>query len=607
MCGIAGFIDHKPDASEREFLLGSMLQAIAHRGPDARGTWFKNELALGQNRLSIIDLSKDGNQPMFRGDIVIVYNGEVYNYREIRKELEAGGAQFHTQSDTEVILAAYEAWGTSCVDRFTGMWAFAIWDEKQKQLFCSRDRFGIKPFFYIEEGGRFYFGSEYKALFPSPLFRKELNHRQVYRGLQLGWNAYHDETYFSCIKALPAAHNLLIRNNGEVFIERYWDIETGKQETFSPADAAMRFRELFEESISLHMRSDVEVGGCLSGGLDSSAIASVVGRDYAKAGFKTFTVYYEGQNEVDERPWVKEVLKKYDHLEPYYFTPTDDDIRESFAHAIYHADVPLAGSSPISQYFVMKLAASKGIKVLLDGQGSDEMLGGYMHSFYRLIGGAFRKGKLAKMLKESATHAGMQNFSSAKRIDVLLKSMLAGVKTEQQLYELEYRKYLPFLATEQGIPFDLPDKEGTRLNQFLYHLTFTTSLPTLLQFEDRNSMAFSIESRVPFLTHHIAEFAFSLADQHKISGGVTKQILREGMKGIMPDAIIHRKDKKGFVTPGEVKWLRGPLKHLLDQNFSDIGFVDHHKVNKLIDEFKAGNNQHANLIWRIAVLRWWMG
>ena len=607
MCGIAGFIDHKPDASERELLLGSILQAIAHRGPDARGTWFKNELALGQNRLSIIDLSKDGNQPMFRGDIAIVYNGEVYNYREIRKELEAGGAQFHTQSDTEVILAAYEAWGTSCVDRFTGMWAFAIWDEKQKQLFCSRDRFGIKPFFYIEEGGRFYFGSEYKALFPSPLFRKELNHRQVYRGLQLGWNAYHDETYFSCIKALPAAHNLLIRNNGEVFIERYWDIETGKQETFSPADAAIRFRELFEESISLHMRSDVEVGGCLSGGLDSSAIASVVGRDYAKAGFKTFTVYYEGQNEVDERPWVKEVLKKYDHLEPYYFTPTDDDIRESFAHAIYHADVPLAGSSPISQYFVMKLAASKGIKVLLDGQGSDEMLGGYMHSFYRLIGGAFRKGKLAKMLKESATHAGMQNFSAAKRIDVLLKSMLAGVKTEQQLYELEYRKYLPFLATEQGIPFDLPDKEGTRLNQFLYHLTFTTSLPTLLQFEDRNSMAFSIESRVPFLTHHIAEFAFSLADQHKISGGVTKQILREGMKGIMPDAIIHRKDKKGFVTPGEVKWLRGPLKHLLDQNFSDIGFVDHHKVNRLINEFKAGNNQHANLIWRIAVLRWWMG
>ena len=163
------------------------------------------------------------------------------------------------------------------------------------------------------------------------------------------------------------------------------------------------------------------------------------------------------------------------------------------------------------------------------------------------------------------------------------------------------------MATEQGIPFDLPDKEGTRLNQFLYHLTFTTSLPTLLQFEDRNSMAFSIESRVPFLTHHIAKFAFSLADQHKISGGVTKQILREGMKGIMPDAIIHRKDKKGFVTPGEVKWLRGPLKHLLDQNFSDIGFVDHHKVNRLINEFKAGNNQHANLIWRIAVLRWWMG
>ena len=192
-------------------------------------------------------------------------------------------------------------------------------------------------------------------------------------------------------------------------------------------------------------------------------------------------------------------------------------------------------------------------------------------------------------------------------MDVLLKSMLAGMKSEQSLYELEYTKYLPFLATENGIPFQLPDKKGSRLNQFLYHLTFTTSLPTLLQFEDRNSMAFSIESRVPFLNHKIAEFAFSLADRHKIHDGVTKKILRDSMQGIMPDAIIHRKDKKGFVTPGEVKWLRGPLKHLLDQNFSDIDFVDHRKVEQLINEFKAGDNRYANLIWRIVVLRWWMG
>ena len=606
MCGIAGFIDSRLNTDERSNVLNNMLHAIAHRGPDARGTWHQEALSLGQNRLSIIDLSEEGNQPMFRGDLVIVYNGEVYNYREIRSELEKNGAVFKTHSDTEVILAAYEAWGHECVQRFIGMWAFALWDQRKKELFCSRDRFGIKPFFYIEEGGRFYFGSEYKALFPSPLFKNEINHRQVYRGLQLGWNAYHDETYYSCLKALPAAHNLIYKEGTPVQIKRYWDVETAHQRELSPGDAAEQFRILFEESIALHFRSDVEVGGCLSGGLDSSAIASIAGRDYASSGFKTFTVYYEGKNEVDERPWVTEVLKKYDHLEPYYFTPTDDEIRDSFAHAIYHADVPLAGSSPISQYFVMKLAASKGIKVLLDGQGSDEMLGGYMHSFYRLIGGAFKQGKFGQMMSQSKAHASLQDFDFKKQMDVLLKSMLAGIKSEQSLYELEYTKYLPFLATENGIPFQLPDKKGSRLNQFLYHLTFTTSLPTLLQFEDRNSMAFSIESRVPFLNHKIAEFAFSLSDRHKIHDGVTKKLLRDSMQGIMPDAIIHRKDKKGFVTPGEVKWLRGPLKHLLEQNFSDIDFVDHRKVEQLISEFKAGNNRYANLIWRIVVLRYWM-
>lgn len=606
MCGIAGYLDSRLADGDRSSLVESMLEAIAHRGPDARGKWIDGPLALGQNRLSIIDLSADGNQPMFRDDLVIVYNGEVYNYKEIRATLEQKGARFQTQSDTEVILAAYQHYGEKCVEHFIGMWAFVIWNKSTGKLFCSRDRFGIKPFFYIAEGDRFYFGSEYKALFPSPLFKKEINHRQVYRGLQLGWNAYHDETYYSCLKALPAAHNLIIEPGKTTRVERYWDVNTAAQTLTKPEEAVAHFRQLFEESMSLHMRSDVEVGGCLSGGLDSSAIASIIGRDYTGSDFKTFTVYYEGADAVDERPWVGEVLKKYPHLEPYYFTPSDDDIRISFAHAIHHADVPLAGSSPISQYFVMKLAASKGIKVVLDGQGSDEMLGGYMHSFYRLIGGAFKKGQIGKMISESGAHAVMQEFGLKKRMDVLMKSMLAGVKSEQQLYEFEYFRYLPFLATDNGVPFELPDKKGSRLNQFLYHLTFTTSLPTLLQFEDRNSMAFSIESRVPFLNHKIAEFVFSLGDEHKIQRGVTKKILREAMKGIMPDAIVHRKDKKGFVTPGEVKWLRGSLKHLLDQNFDDIDFIRKREATHLISNFKKGDNRYAQLVWRLVVLNWWI-
>lgn len=606
MCGIAGLIDPTLSTERKEVLLGKMLEAIAHRGPDARGTWQSGDMAIGQNRLSIIDLSVEGNQPMFRDHLAIVYNGEVYNYREIRQELEKCGLTFHTRSDTEVILAAYAHWGTSCVDHFIGMWAFAIWDQSTQTLFCSRDRFGIKPFYYLEQGGRFYFGSEYKALFPSPLFNKTINYRQVYRGLQLGWNAYEDETYYTALKALPAAHNLIIAPGKSPRLFRYWDIDSARQQDMGHAEAAAKFRSLFEESMALHMRSDVEVGGCLSGGLDSSAIASVVGREYAGAGFKTFTVYYEGANAVDERPWVAEVLKKYPHLQPYYFTPTDDDIRASFAHAIHHADVPLAGSSPISQYFVMKLAASEGIKVVLDGQGSDELMGGYLHSFYRLLGGAFRSGHPGAMFREAAAHAGMQEFGGRKQLDVVLKSLLSGFRSEQQLYEMEYRRYLPFLATDQRVPFSLPDKAGSRLNQFLYQLTFHTSLPTLLQFEDRNSMAFSIESRVPFLNHKIAEFVFSLADHHKIEQGVTKKILRTAMEGVMPDAIIRRKDKKGFVTPGEVKWLRGPLQHLLEQNFNDLEHLNGAAIRQLISDFKAGDNRYANLVWRVAVLRWWL-
>lgn len=606
MCGIAGFIDTKLSVGEQEALLEKMLESIAHRGPDARGKYFDGPVGLGHNRLSIIDLSADGNQPMQRGQLMIVYNGEVYNYREIRKELEVQGVQFKTQSDTEVILAAYEQYGTSCVQKFMGMWSFAIWDQQKQLLFCSRDRFGIKPFYYLNEGGRFYFGSEYKAIFPSSLFKSAINEAQVSRGLQLGWNAYHDETYYTCLRSLPAAHNLIYRIGGQVEVARYWDIDTEKQTTISRGDAQEQFRNMFLDSVRMHMRSDVEVGGCLSGGLDSSAIASVIGDEFKSSRFKTFTVYYEGQGEVDERPWVQEVLNKYPQLDPYYFTPSDDDIRNSFERAIRHADVPLAGSSPISQYFVMQLAASKGIKVLLDGQGSDEMLGGYMHSFYRLIGGDLTGMKIGRALNEISTHASRQGFSFGKKADLFLKSLLAGFRDEQELYELEYKRYLPFLSRDNHIPFQLAHKEGSRLNTFLYQLTFASSLPTLLQFEDRNSMAFSIESRVPFLDHRLVEFAFSLPNEAKIHKGATKRILRESLTGLMPEAITQRKDKKGFVTPGEVKWLRGPLKHLLDQNFNDIDFIRNNIATNLIGDFKKGDNRYAQMVWRLVVLNWWI-
>ena len=606
MCGIAGFVDPSLSKDEAGKLIFEMLNCISYRGPDAQVSRQIDSVMLGHNRLSIIDLNETANQPMDFFDAVITFNGEIYNYIELKKELVQQGEVFHTDSDTEVILASYRRYGRNCVKHFVGMWAFVIWDKKTNELFCSRDRFGIKPFYYIHEGSKFFFASEYKPLKKTKSFTNDLNLSQVSRGLQMAWVSYHDETYFNKIKQLPEACNLVYKD-GRISIEKYWQLDLTKRINLNDEEKQIKFRELFLDSIRLHMRADVEVGGCLSGGLDSSSIASAVSTLFPQTKFKTYTIYYEGKNEVDERPWVQEVLKKYPQIDDYTFSPSDDDLREHFPKVIHHADVPITGSSPISQYFLMRLAGSHKIKVLLDGQGADEYLAGYMHSFYRLLGGLMIQFKFGKMFEELNTLASLQEFSMMKRIDVTAKSLLAGLFTEQKLYELEYKKYNPLLMPGQkaNVGWNLPS--GSRLNSFLYQMTFITSLPSLLHFEDRNSMAFSIESRVPFLDHRLVEFVFSLSDEDKLSSGVTKKILRDSLRGIVPDAILDRKDKKGFVTPGEVKWLRGPLKFLIDDlNNGSPDFIDKEKGKKLINDFRAGNNKHANIVWRLAVLNNWI-
>lgn len=604
MCGIAGFIDSR--IADGEKILATMLAKIAHRGPDASHTLIKDDVYLGHNRLSIIDLSHDADQPMSLEHLTLVYNGEIYNYVELKTELESDGVRFSTKSDTEVILHAYKRWGKDCVNRFMGMWAFAIWDEKEEELFCSRDRFGIKPFYYLHQSNAFYFGSEYKALKPSPLFSNNINTMQVSRGLQMGWTSYGDETYFSNLKSLPAAHNLVFsKKNGSLQINRYWDIATGNYLSLSSTEKQEQFLRLFSESVKLHMRSDVAVGSCLSGGLDSSAIVSMVQHQQPGLPYATFSIYYEGKGDVDERPFVKAVCDKFPSLQPHYFSPTDDDIREHFHHALYHADVPATGSSFISQYFLMKLIAQHKIKVVLDGQGADEYLAGYNHTAYRMVAdllASFQWGKACSLTGKMAQNL---QLSATQTIAHFGKSFLSLLRSEQQLYSLEYKHYFPFLSSDGSIPFNLDKVPGNRTDNFLYHLMFDTSLPTLLQYEDRNSMAFSIESRVPFLDHRLVEFAFQLRNADKANGIYTKWVMRQALKEVMPKAIVERKDKKGFVTPGEVKWLRGALSHLTQADFSKLDFLDQHKIKGLMDEYRKGNNRHALLIWRLCTLAYW--
>lgn len=568
MCGIAGIVDPALNREQGQLLLEKMLKSIRHRGPDHSSSWIDMPVLLGHNRLSIIDLSDRANQPMEYDDLVAVYNGEVYNYLEIKDELIRIHHRFRTGSDTEVILAAYKEWGSECVERFVGMWAFAIWDRTKRELFCSRDRFGIKPFYYIHAGNKFYFGSEYKPLKLSPVFGHKLNDRQISRGLHLGWVCYRDESYFDCLKVLPQGCNLLFKE-GRTAVTQYWSVDTAQKSQGSFEDNRRRFRELFEESIKLHRRSDVEVGGLLSGGLDSSSIASVIGAQHADVPFKTFTVYYQGKDQMDERPWRDDVVARYPNLTPFSYSPSDDEIGEAFEHASEAHDVPIPTSAPVNFYFAMRLASRQKIKVVLDGQGADEYLAGYPWSAHRLSPG------IAKW-------------------------------REHRLYAAAYSQLHPFLALDGAVPFDLEALPGTRLNQHLYHLMFSTMLPSLLHYGDRIAMAFSIECRLPFLDHRLVEFVFSLNDDEKIRDGESKYILRSSMEGILPKSISRRRDKQPFLGGEMVRWLRGPLKFLLEADFSQLSILDRGKTKRLLEEHQNGDDSNAMLVWRIAALNYWL-
>ncbi|MFN4298363.1 MAG: asparagine synthase (glutamine-hydrolyzing) [Thermaurantimonas sp.] len=600
MCGISGFVDKALSKDDAQAIIARMVGSQLHRGPDYQGIDSPSEgVWLGHNRLAIIDLTPDGHQPMARGHLTISYNGEIYNYIEIRTELEKAGYHFTSHSDTEVILKAYEHWGADCVQHFRGMWAFALWDAQKNRLFCSRDRFGIKPFHYIHKGEAFYFASEIKALKHSRLYSGRLNSFQLMRDVQLGWSVYSNETHFHEIKQLRPGENLIFDGQW-AFIYPYYCLEyVHLDPTSQPAE---EFRARFFESIRLHMRADVEVGSTFSGGLDSSAVVSAVQHLFSPEKFQTFTVWYEG---ADERPFARQVWKKYPVITPHTLQPNPNEISEAFVRATRQFDIPVSGSSYLSQYFVMKLANEQGIKVLLDGQGSDEYLMGYHHSLYRLFATYIRQGRLLAFIRELSTFSQMQQWGLGKVVDVFLKSMLSSLLTEQHLYRLEYHHFYPnafgrLLKTN----FFFKTIDAEPLRNFSWHLLYTSILQTLLLHEDRNSMAFSIEARVPFLDHHLVEYTYSLPPHWKIYKGYTKYVLRKALADIMPEGITWRVDKKGFVTPGEILWLRNQLRWLLDEDMH-LPLIERAIWEREKVKFLIGDNKNARWIWRVASLNYW--
>jgi asparagine synthase (glutamine-hydrolysing) len=611
VCGICGIVAFGRPAEAG--VVADMARLLEHRGPDGKGSFAAADVALGARRLAIIDLSSAGDQPFASDDgtLQLIHNGEIYNYRELRRELESNGHRFRSATDTEVILAAYADWGTRCVERFNGMWAFALWDSRHRRLFCSRDRFGVKPFYYRFDGRRFVFASELKAFAADPATRLAPNPTAVREYLEQAYADHTDETFFVGIRRLPAAHSLTVDADG-LRIVRYWELEPREP----PADAASALRQLFLDSVGLRLRSDVPVGTALSGGLDSSAIAVAVDHlfrsDAASAASRgtrqpTFTVYFDVPG-FDERPYARAVVEKA-AAEPHWITFGADDLVADLPAIVRAQDEPFGSTSIAAGWYVMRAAGQAGVRVMLDGQGGDEVLAGYRALLGFHLADLLAERRLRRLGSEVAAfrdmHGAFALLTAVSRpfaSEGLTRRVRSRVRAGGALVHPELRAGATPAALD-GAGF------STRLRRHQQLMVTRRGLPELLRYEDRNSMAHSVEARVPFLDYRLVELAFSFASDELIRGGRTKDVLRRALVDLLPPAVVDRRDKLGFVTP-ERQWLRGRLGELAadvfaSRSFAERGFVSAAAARKRLDRHRRGDIDAGMELWRALNLELW--
>ncbi|MEO6730510.1 MAG: asparagine synthase (glutamine-hydrolyzing) [Ferruginibacter sp.] len=575
MCGIAGVIALNSLLVTKERIT-SMTDSIAHRGPDGEGYWIDSgaNVALGHRRLAIIDLTNDAAQPMHLAPGVspsttdrtarytITYNGEIYNYIEIKATLVKKGFRFDTQSDTEVILAAYDYWKKDCLQHFDGMFSFAIWDAQDKTLFAARDRFGEKPFYYYEDKEQFIFGSEMKALWAVGV-DKRADEKMMMNYITLGYvqNANDKEqTFFENIYALPPAHYLQITfPHLKAAIHPYWHLSKVNANKALAGPSVETFTELFTRSVSRRLRSDVTIGTSLSGGLDSSAIAATIHQlQKSNKGFKTFSAVFPGF-EKDESQHIQKVARQFS-LQNFQTKPTADGLVKDFQKLCYHQEEPFGSSSIYAQFKVFELAKRHDVTVLLDGQGADETQAGYNHYIHWYLQELVRQNKFAAVIKEKKLFIKKQiPFTWGP------KNYLAALLPAQASIRLERKEYYKAINHPDIDPSFIHSLRGrewegihkpiiTNLNEILFFNTRTLGLEELLRFADRNSMAHGREVRLPFLSHDLVEFMFSLPGNFKIHDGWTKWLLRTAMNKKLPDEIVWRTDKVGYETPQQ-QWM----------------------------------------------------
>jgi len=611
MCGIAGIFSPNNEKSPSEVLLSAMIQTIAHRGPDAQEIWINQGVGLAHARLSIIDLATSANQPMVDSDSgnVIVFNGEIYNYIELKNELIALGYIFQTKSDTEVILKAYNQWGVDCLNRFNGMWAIVLFDRKQNAVFCSRDRVGIKPFIYgVTAKNELVFASEAKAITQHFSEFNLVNQEFLQDFIERDFFACYKETFYKNLFNLLPGHYFFIKP-GEIPKQiRYW-AWTPKLDIshMNERDIQEKFEHLLTDAIKLRFRSDVPVGSCLSGGLDSGTIVGIASKLFDKR-IHTFSCIYPNTPAFDESHYIHASVKKFNTI-PQFVEPKHNDFISMMRDSVYEQDGPTGGPSILSQRAVMELA-SQNVKVVLDGQGADELLGGY-HSYFRY-----------SLLSQA------RDIRSNKNLSSVLNYWKSSAKIKKRFPTGTINILKSMALTQSPVSFYTRNRENTQLGYFqeyenddlntilLEHVF--TNLTNLLHYEDRNSMRFSIESRLPFLDYRLVEFAFSLPAKYKIRGSTTKWLLHGLASSILPEEVLNRKDKMGFTTPAHqwflqdenLAYFKGYLseKNSLYQSLSS-GMRDYlNNSFKLLSEHKHSSPEGAgdiNALWRFFTANMW--
>jgi len=570
MCGIAGIVagdGFDPRALiEMTHLVSYRGQngfgfAFAEPGPDARIETIHNEhraprltrpvVGLGNRRLAILDVSASGSMPMATDDgaYSLTFNGEIYNYREIRSELEKRGHNFRTATDTEVILHAYQQWAEECLQHFNGMWSFGLWDRRKQKLFCARDRFGVKPFYYALSEGCFFFGSEIKQILHASSIARRANSQSVFALLEWGLMDHSSETFFEGVHQLPGGHFLTLDLASPLspIIRRYWDLRVEPQNKLSVEEATEEFQHLFKNAVKIRLRSDVPVGVCLSGGLDSSAILCQAKGIAPETQFQTFSACFEDRA-IDEREFMVAAASATQSVNHPTF-PKGHEFWESVQSLIFHHDEPLGAASTFSQWTVMQSARKQGVPVILGGQGSDEALCGYQKYRYFYFWHLLRE-RNPKLLREiiltfrngTTTHG---QFAAATRY--LPAALRRPFNPAERLCNPEFRENVDFRGTKLGAAGSIAERQKIDLTY--------SSIPPFLRHEDRNSMAHSVETRHPFLDYRLVEFAVSCPPDLKLRDGWSKWILRDAMKGILPEKIRLRKTKLGFDAPDKT-WMR---------------------------------------------------